>query len=211
MNLNENAFEEGVANIQRRKDRWGRSGQLSFAIAIISGLLGSVNFFSPAFMELFPWLKSDDNRLAVYIIVEYVVCLAGLVFFLLGMMEKGSGDYSDYVERLKKLLNDENLRADIDRELVKMAPMLQDMLKNISKNYPETGKKLLENNLSEKDSKLIIEFMRVYLKAHPKDARQFVNLLSAAQMPQDLIDRFIAEFVSDTISFRMAQDMSKGM
>ena len=157
--------------------------------------------------------KETDKTKNIVKSISFGFYMFWLLVYVLVLPAKPSGfnkdhpDYAEYKERLEKLLQDENLRADIERELAKTAPMMQDMMRKISEEYPETGKKMLENNLSEQDSKLILEFMRAYMKTHQKDARQFVNVMSAAQMPQDLIDRFIAEYVSDTISFNMAQGL----
>ena len=117
-------------------------------------------------------------------------------------------DYSKYENRLKQLMQDEKVSADINRELVRLAPVLENMLKAISEKYPETGKKLLENKLSEQDATQIADFMRKYLKEHPNNANQFVNLLTVTQAPQKIIDKFVAEYVPGTITFNIAQKMA---
>jgi len=171
-----------------------------------------IGFIGVAFLGTIGDKETDKTKtivksISVGFFIFSILVNVAIVLVMPNGFNKYHPDYAEYKERLEKLLQDEKLRADIERELAKTAPMMQDMMRNISEEYPEIGKKMLENNLSEQDSKLILEFMRAYMKAHPKDARQFVNLMSATQMPQDLIDRFIAEYVSDTISFNMAQGL----
>ena len=71
------------------------------------------------------------------------------------------------------------------------------------------GEKLLNGELSDKDAEIIAVYMDEYLRSHPKDAKKFLAVLDTAQLPQNVIDRYIAEYVSGTVSFNMAQEVKR--
>ena len=110
---------------------------------------------------------------------------------------------------ISELLKNKTLDADFNRELIRLAPMMQNISKQIAEKNPSIAKRLMQNDLTDKDADKVAEFMRKYLLSHPDDARKFVNVLTVAELPQDMIDAYIAQYVPDTLSFNMAQKLLK--
>lgn len=63
--------------------------------------------------------------------------------------------------------------------------------------------------LTDENAERISRSVRQYLLANPDEVRKFVNVLTVAEVPQDVIDSYIMQYVPDTISFSMAQKMVK--
>lgn len=61
----------------------------------------------------------------------------------------------------------------------------------------------------EENAERISRSVRQYLLANPDEARKFVNVLTVEEVPQDVIDSYIMQYVPDTISFSMVQKMMK--
>jgi hypothetical protein len=194
--LADEALEDQLKEIKEKKVNTTFNGYLML-------LFGILLTISPAVSGRI----NDGLERRLFVTVGAIISFWGVLAIITGLI-KYKEDYSEYENRLKQLMQNEKVGADINRELVKLAPLVEDMLKAISKKYPETGKKLLENKLSEQDATQIADFMRKYLKEHPNNANQFVNLLTVTQAPQDLIDKFVAEYVPGTITFNMARNLA---
>lgn len=194
--LADEALEDQLKEIKEKKVNTTFNGYLML-------LFGTLLTISPAVSGRI----NDGLERRLFVTVGAIISFWGVLANITGLI-KYKEDYSEYENRLKQLMQNEKVGADINRELVKLAPLVEDMLKAISEKYPETGKKLLENKLSEQDATQIADFMRKYLKEHPNNANQFVNLLTVTQAPQEIIDKFVAEYVPGTITFNMARNLA---
>ena len=131
----------------------------------------------------------------------------GLLFVAIALIVATSdpfeldGESTHNIELILKDLYSKQTNEDFNRELVKLAPVFNSMLKVLAERSPEPSKDILESVTPEKTANII----REYLKTHPKDAEKFVNILVAADIPQKLIDRYISEFMPTTIAFNMAR------
>lgn len=131
----------------------------------------------------------------------------GLLFVAIALIVATSepfeldGESTHNIELILKDLYSKQTNEDFNRELVKLAPVFNSMLKVLAERSPEPSKDILESVNPEKTANII----REYLKTHPKDAGKFVNILVAADIPQKLIDRYISEFMPTTITFDMAR------
>ena len=198
--LDDKAMESELVAAKSKRVWIVASGYASIAFGFLLANL-------PALKEGIKGKDSSDFEKNVMLVIGLVNALWGLMVTIFGFAGYDK-NYSEYENRLKELMQDEKVSEDINRELVRLAPVLENMLKAISEKYPETGKKLLENKLSEQDASQIADFMRNYLKAHPNYANQFVSLLTVTQTPQEIIDKFVAEYVPGTITFNMAQKLA---
>ena len=124
----------------------------------------------------------------------------------LGLAEDEKLHMRNMVERITF---DKKLAEKLNAELIKIAPVLKSMAKFISAKSEKLGEKLLNGEVSDKDAEMLAMSMDEYLRSHPKDAKKFLAVLDAAQLPQDAIDKYIIEYVPDTISFNIAQEVKE--
>jgi len=110
---------------------------------------------------------------------------------------------------ISKLLKNKTADATVNRELVRLAPVFQTMIKQIAAKNPEISKSLRNGDVDAWNVDKVADAVREYLTKHPDDARKFVNLFTVAGVPQEAIDFYIATYVPDTLSFSMAQQIMK--
>lgn len=112
-----------------------------------------------------------------------------------------------FAKKISKLLQNKQLDARLNSELVRLTPVFQNMTKQIAEKNPRIAKTLSTGNIEALDSDKVAQAVRGYLKSNPEDARKFLNLLTVADLPQDVIDFYIAQYIPDTLSFSMAQKL----
>ena len=144
--------------------------------------------------------------LSIYSLVAAAVAILAAVSEPL-VSKKNAKAY--FKGEISELLKSKTVDANFNHELVRLAPMMQNISKQIVEKNPSIAKRLMQNDLTDKDAEKVTEFVRKYLLTHPDDARKFVNLLTVADVPQDVIDAYIAQYVPDTLSFNMAQKLMK--
>ena len=116
---------------------------------------------------------------------------------------------ADFAVEISKLLKNKTADATVNRELVRLAPVFQTMIKQIAAKNPEISKSLRNGDVDAWNVDKVADAVREYLTKHPDDARKFVNLFTVAGVPQEAIDFYIATYVPDTLSFSMAQQIMK--
>ena len=132
-----------------------------------------------------------------------------VVAFGAGFLGLAEDEKLDIRNMAARIMDDKKLAEKLNAELIKMAPVLKSMIQFISAKSENLGEKLLNGELSDKDAEIIAVYMDEYLRSHPKDAKKFLAVLDTAQLPQNVIDRYIAEYVSGTVSFNMAQEVKR--
>jgi len=116
----------------------------------------------------------------------------------------------DFAAEISELLKNKTADATVNRELVRLAPVFQTMTKQIALKNPEVSKSLMNGDVDAWNVDMVANAVREYLTKHPNDARKFLNLFTVAELPQQVIDFYIATYVPDTLSFSMAQKIRAG-
>ena len=169
------------------------------SIVILAGLyFGRTLFFNSELDH-----KSENVIGAELTASHILLCIE--MFLAWGYQANRSANRS----KMEHLLNFSPIARKSDQIILGLVPMCEGMLKSISLQYPEIGKKFLEGRLGRKDRELVMDCIQSYFKEHSNEAKKVVNLLTAVHAPQDVIDRFVAKYVPDTLSFRMAQKLAR--
>lgn len=148
--------------------------------------------------------------------VEIVLGIYGMISAVAAFMALATAPiYSNeeasvqFKNQIAELLSKKTLEPALNRELIRLAPVFQNMSKYIFDKHNMTGTEIMRGELTNENAERISRSVRQYLLANPDEARKFVNVLTIAEVPQDVIDSYIMQYVPDTISFSMAQKMMK--
>lgn len=88
-----------------------------------------------------------------------------------------------------------------------LLPLYRSMEGNVFREYPEASTKAKDWGLIDKAFEEYIKYTKQYLTTHPADAKKIISILEDVGLPQELIDKYIDEYVPDTMSFAMANQM----
>ena len=166
-------------------------------------LLGSALGFGVATYMLEESEKTNKEMMAEATMYT-AIGLAIIAFILAGISFEPlrvAGEDTNEIGLILKDLYSKQTNEDFNRELVKLAPVIDSISKHVAEHSPENPKDILGQMGTEKT----VEIVRDYLKTHPKDAEKFLGILAVANVPQKLIDRYISEFMPNTISFDRAR------
>lgn len=148
-----------------------------------------------------------ETVLGIYGMIAAVAAFMALVTAPIYSNEEASEIFRG---QIAELLNNKTLDPALNRELIRLAPVFQDMAKYISEKYNITATEMARGELSDTNAERISRGVRQYLLANPDQARKFINVLTIAEVPQQVIDNYIIHYVPDTLSFNMAKKLMAG-
>ena len=148
-----------------------------------------------------------EIALGIYGLAAFVAALLAITLEPFYSKEEDSAAFE---AEISKLLKDKTADAAVNRELVRLAPVFQDMTKQIAAKNPAIAKSVMNGDVDAFNADIVADSVREYLMKHPDDARKFVNLFTVAGVPQEAIDFYIATYVPDTLSFNMAKKLMVG-
>lgn len=148
-----------------------------------------------------------ETVLGIYGMIAAVAAFMALVTAPIYSNEEASEIFRG---QISKLLSDKTLDPALNRELIRLAPVFQDMAKYIAEKYNITATEMARGELSDTNAERISRGVRQYLLANPDQARKFINVLTIAEVPQEVIDNYIIHYVPDTLSFSMAKKLMAG-
>ena len=154
----------------------------------------------------------NDNPKVETVLGIYGMIAAVAAFMALATAPIYSNEDASEIFRgqISKLLSDKTLDPALNRELIRLAPVFQDMAKYISEKSNITATEMARGELSDANAERISRGVRQYLLANPDQARKFINVLTIAEVPQQVIDNYIIHYVPDTLSFSMAKKLMDG-
>ena len=148
-----------------------------------------------------------ETVLGIYGMIAAVAAFMALATAPIYSNEEASENFRG---QISKLLSDKTLDPALNRELIRLAPVFQDMAKYIAEKYNITATEMARGELSDTNAERISRGVRQYLLANPDQARKFINVLTIAEVPQEVIDNYIVHYVPDTLSFSMAKKLMAG-
>lgn len=148
-----------------------------------------------------------ETVLGIYGMIAAVAAFMALVTAPIYSNEEASEIFRG---QIAELLNNKTLDPALNRELIRLAPVFQDMAKYIAEKYNITATEMARGELSDTNAERISRGVRQYLLANPDQARKFINVLTIAEVPQQVIDNYIIHYVPDTLSFNMAKKLMAG-